>query len=100
MTKPNQFPARRAHREMYLVVFLDQNNTEHYFTTSLHTTFAGAVAEYERLLRRYILEPFEAIPPKGEWSSLCDENGEGVHIYQIEPDGEPGEEIVPKDIAA
>ena len=76
---------------MYLVHFFDQDNYE--FVMSLHSTRAAAEAAYEALLRHYVIEDGEDLPPKATWHALSDNNGEGVHLYKIECDGEPAEKI-------
>jgi hypothetical protein len=85
---------------MYLVLFLDQQNYE--FITSLHTTRVAAEAAGAEMLRQYEvvnrfeggrLESDEPLPPSSEWEGLFDAHGEGVHLYEIEPDGGLAEEI-------
>lgn len=81
----------QAKGEMFLVHFLDQNSYE--FVMSLHSTRAAAKAAYEALLRRFVVEEGQPLPPKGEWDALFDDNGEGVHLYRVTCDGEPAEWI-------
>jgi hypothetical protein len=76
---------------MFLVIFLDANRYE--FNVSLHATLAAAEAAYEALLQEFVLEDGEDLPPKEEWHAACDDCGEGVHIFQVELDGGPAEEI-------
>jgi hypothetical protein len=76
---------------MFLVIFLDANRYQ--LLTSLHSSLAAAEATYEGLLRRFVIAPGETLPPKASWGSLCDFNGEGVHIFQVELDGGPAKEI-------
>jgi hypothetical protein len=76
---------------MYLVHFFDQDNCE--FIMSLHSARAAAEAAYEALLRHFVIEDGETLPPKARWDELCDRNGESPHLYKIECDGEPAEEI-------
>ena len=47
---------------MYLVLFLDQDAYQ--FVMSLHSTRAAAEAAFEALLRRFVIEDGEALPPK------------------------------------
>ena len=72
---------------MYLVHFLNQDNYE--FVVSLHSTRAAAEAAYEALLRRYVIEDGEDLPPKATWHVLSDNNGEGVHLYESNATGNP-----------
>ena len=87
---------------MYLVTFLNQQNSK--FITTLHSTRAEAEAAFETLLRRFILTEGGPLPPKAEWNScsLGDRYGEGVHLFKVECDGGPAEEIwvVPDQEAA
>ena len=76
---------------MYLTIFLDANRYE--FVTSLHLNLAAAEAAYEDLLREFVLEDGEPLPPKADWHAACDRCGENPHIFRIESDGELGEEI-------
>ena len=76
---------------MYVVLFLDQTNYE--FIVSLHSSLPRAEAAYEALLRRFVVKPGETLPPKASWSGLFDDCGESPHVYRIEYDGKPGEEI-------
>jgi hypothetical protein len=76
---------------MYLVLFLDQDNYE--FIASLHSTRPAAEAAFEALLRRFIVADDEALPPKASWDELSDRNGESPHLYRIECDREPAEQI-------
>ena len=64
---------------MYLVLFLDQRNYE--FITSLHSSLPSAKSAYRALLLRFGVKPGES--------------EEEPHIYRIECDGKPGEEISP-----
>jgi hypothetical protein len=47
---------------MYIVHFFDQANYE--FIMSLHSTLAAAEAAYEALLRHYVIEDGETLPPQ------------------------------------
>jgi hypothetical protein len=76
---------------MYLVLFFDQNNYR--FITSLHSTLPAAEAAFEDLLRHFVVVNGEPLPPKARWRELCDDCGENPHIYKIECDAEPAEEI-------
>jgi hypothetical protein len=76
---------------MYLVHFFDQRNYE--FIMSLHSTLAAAEGAFEALLRHYVIEDGEALPPKATWDELFDDSGESPHLYKIEYDGEPAEKI-------
>jgi hypothetical protein len=76
---------------MFLVIFLDANRYE--FVTSLHATLAAAEAECAALLQHFVIENGEDLPPKAEWSSLCDDCGENPHIFRIACGGGRGEEI-------
>ena len=82
---------------MYVVLFLDQNNYE--FIVSLHSSLPRAEAAYEALLRRFVVKPCETLPPKASWGGLFDGCGESPHVYRIECDGKPGEEISLSDLA-
>ena len=55
---------------MYLTIFLDANRYE--FVTSLHSNLAAAEAAYEDLLREFVLEDGEPLPPKADWHAACD----------------------------
>ena len=68
---------------MYLVLFLDQCNYE--FNPSLHASRAEAEAAYKALLQRFDCKPCSGGP--------ADDWGEGPHVYRLEADGKPGEEI-------
>ena len=59
---------------MYLTIFLDANRYE--FVTSLHLNLAAAEAAYEDLLREFVLEDGEPLPPKADWHAACDRCGE------------------------
>ena len=73
---------------MYLVLFLDQQ--ENYeFITSLHPSLPSAEAAYAALVRRFGVKFGEG-----------DHCGEEPHIYRIECDGNPGEEISVSNCAA
>jgi hypothetical protein len=80
---------------MFIVHFCDQHNYEFYMT--LHSTRAAAEAAYEALLRRFVIEG--ELPPKATWGALCDDCGEGVHIYEIELDGKHAKRISLSDLA-
>ena len=84
---------------MYLVLFLDQQRN-YEFNVSLHSTLPKAEAAYEALLRRFGVKAcdLDGGPPSGEGWSLCDYCGEAPHIYRIECDDKPGEEISVSDI--
>jgi hypothetical protein len=82
---------------MYLVLFLDQSNYE--FNVSLHSSLTAAEAAFEALMRRFVIKPGETLPPKATWVGLCDNYGENPHLYRIQCDGEPGEEIRLSDLA-
>ena len=69
---------------MYLVLFLNQRNYE--FITSLHSSLPSAEAAYKALLLRFGIKELEG-------GALCDHWGEEPHIYRIECDGKPAEEI-------
>jgi hypothetical protein len=73
---------------MYLVLFLDQHNYE--FITTLHSTREAAEAAYEALMKRFNVDV----------ETMSDKHGEGPHIYKIECDGKPAEEIGSEDLAA
>ena len=74
---------------MYLVLFLNQRNYE--FITSLHSSLPSAEAAYKALLLRFGIKQLEG-------GGLCDHWGQEPHIYRIECDGKPGEEISVSDI--
>jgi hypothetical protein len=76
---------------MYSVLYLEQTNYR--FIVSLHSTLAAAEAAFEALLRRFVIANGETLPPKADWSELFDEYGESPHLYKIECDGKPAEEI-------
>ena len=78
---------------MYLVLFLDQHQN-YEFITSLHSSLPSAEAAYEALLLRFGVKPDE------EGCGPCDSCGEAPHIYRIECDGKPAEEIFISDLAA
>jgi hypothetical protein len=83
---------------MYVVLFLDQN-LNYEFIVSLHSSLPRAEAAYEALLRRFVVKPCETLPPKASWGELFDDCGESPHVYRIECDGKPGEEISLSDLA-
>jgi hypothetical protein len=72
---------------MYVTLFFDQHNYE--FNISLHSSRARAEAQYKTLLRHFWVKP-----------NVGDDCGEAPHLYQIECDGELGEEIHLSDLAA
>jgi hypothetical protein len=76
---------------MYIVHFFDQANYE--FIMSLHSSIEAAEAAFAALLRRFVVEDGATLPPKADWIGLCDHHGENPHIYKIECDGKPAEEI-------
>jgi hypothetical protein len=77
---------------MYLTLFLDQRNYE--FISSLHTTREAAETAFGDLLQRFIIAKGEPLPPRATWGDLFDEDtGEAPHLYEIELDGGPAEEI-------
>jgi hypothetical protein len=76
---------------MFLVIFLDQDNYE--FNVSLHPSLGAAEAAFEALMREFVIAPSETLPPKATWGGLCDDCGETPHLYKIECDGKPAEEI-------
>ena len=89
----------QAKGKMYLVHYLDQRNYE--FHMSLHSTRAAAVVAYEALLRRFVLEEGQPLPPRGEWFALHDADGDPVQLYRVACDGEPAELIdIKEDVVA
>lgn len=64
--------------ELWLVHYLNRTSGDLHMT--LHSSLAAAAAAYEARLRRFGFEP---LPPKEEWSALCDAHGEYVHLYSI-----------------
>jgi hypothetical protein len=76
---------------MYLTIFLDQHAYK--FNVSLHASLPTAEAAFEALTRKFVIAPGETLPPKSSWGGLCDDCGESVHLFRIELDGTPGEEI-------
>jgi hypothetical protein len=85
---------------MYLVLFFDQANYD--FNVSLHSSLPKAEAEYEVLLREFVIKPGEPLPPKTSWNAteLFDDLGESPHIYRIECDGDLVEEIDLSNLAS
>jgi hypothetical protein len=83
---------------MYLVLFLDQWNGNYEFHVSLHSSLPRAEAAYDAFVRRFCLKPGETLPPKTSWGKLFDRCGENPHVYRIECDGKPGEEISISDL--
>jgi hypothetical protein len=82
---------------MFLTLFLDADNDE--FHVALHSTPAAAEAAFEALLRCYVLEDGETLPPKDEWDTLSNSLTEELpQLYQIECDGKPGQKISPNDL--
>ena len=81
---------------MFLTLCLDADNDE--FHVALHSTPAAAEAAFEALLRCYVLEDGETLPPKDEWHTLCNDAGDSPQLYQIECDGKPGQKISPNDL--
>jgi hypothetical protein len=75
---------------MYLVLFLDQNSYE--FCMSLHTTRAAAEVAVDGLLRHFDVKESMSDNPNPTRDDLFDRNGEGVHMYRIECDGDPAEQ--------
>jgi hypothetical protein len=75
---------------MYLVLFLDTQEGNYEFNVSLHSSLPKAEAACEALLLHFDVNPEDG----------CDRCGENPHIYRIECDGKPAEEIFISDLAA
>jgi hypothetical protein len=82
-------PFSKGVTAMYLVLFLDQQDN-YEFITSLHSSLPSAEAAFKALLLRFGVNP----------EDRCDRCGEEPHIYRIECDGKPAEEIFVSDLAA
>ena len=76
---------------MYLVLFLDQQDN-YEFIISLHSSLPEAEAAYKAFVLRFGVKLHEF--------GVMDRCGEAPHIYRIECDGKPGEEISISDLAA